>query len=151
MYTRIVSLFTGCLALAVTTVALADVATPSSADAQRRAQTINNALAMAVPVRQRVEYYRQHHDTFPANNVEAALAPATTFANGDVKSIAVAANGAVEITLTGNSGVDNGVIVLTPSMPKNSDNNVVDWKCASASYATISDDTLGVCEYSKLP
>lgn len=151
MYTTSHTILACAVSLAMAASASADVATPSAADAQRHSQSINNALAMAVPVQQRVEYYRQHHDTFPGNNVQAALAPAPTFANGDVKGITVAANGAIEVTLTENSGVDNGVIVLTPTMPKNSDDNHVDWKCASASYSTISDDTLGVCEYTKLP
>ena len=47
--------------------------------------------------------------------------------------------------------IDSGVIVLTPHMPKNSDDFVVDWKCTSANYSDISDATLGLCEYTKLP
>jgi hypothetical protein len=53
--------------------------------------------------------------------------------------------------LTASSGVDGGTILLTPNMPRNTDDYKIDWKCASPSYATIGDATLGYCEYTKVP
>jgi len=68
-----------------------------------------------------------------------------------VHQIAIDRGGTINVMLTPSSGVDSGVIVLTPHMPKNSDDFVVEWKCTSANYSDISDATLGVCEYTKLP
>lgn len=77
--------------------------------------------------------------------------PPAAISTADVKSIRVHDAGVVEVTLSATSGVDGGVIVLTPQIPKTSDDGNVEWRCASASYASIGDMTGGKCEYSKLP
>lgn len=138
------------LLLAMSTAALA-AATPSAADVQRHHLAINKALTTAAPFKQEVESYRRHHDAFPASNVEAMLGPPESYMNPDVRRIAIDRDGVIKITLTASSGADGGVIVLTPTLPKNADDFVVEWKCTSASYSDISDATLGLCEYTKVP
>jgi len=108
-------------------------------------------LKIAGPIKTQVEEYRRHHDNFPASNAEASLGPPASYAGPDVRQIAIDHDGIIQITLTASSGVDSGVIVLTPKLPKNTDDYVVEWKCASPSYSTISDATLGLCEYTKVP
>lgn len=124
---------------------------PSAADTQAHQQAIANALALAAPVQARVADYRQRSNAFPSSNAEAMVNPPTVIASADVKSINVRSAGVVEVTLTGTSGVDDGVIVLTPQIPKTADDGHIEWHCASASYTTIADMTRGQCEYSKLP
>jgi hypothetical protein len=125
--------------------------TPSAADVQRHHLAINNALTTAAPFKQEVESYRRHHDAFPVSNVEATLGPPESYMNPDVRQVAIDRDGIINITLTASSGVDGGVIRLTPNMPKNSDDLKIEWKCTSANYSDISDATLGVCEYTKVP
>jgi hypothetical protein len=124
---------------------------PSAADVQLHHAAINQALKTAAPFKEAVESYRRHHDDFPASNLEAGLQPPEMYRNPDVRQVAIAHGGVINVTLTASSGVDNGVIVLTPNMPKNSDDFVVEWKCASANYSDVSDATLGLCEYTKVP
>jgi hypothetical protein len=139
-----------CVLFAGITVANA-VETPSAADVQRRHMAISNALKAAAPFKHDVESYRRHHDTFPANNVEAMLGPPESYMSPDVRRIAIDRNGVINITLTASSGVDGGVIVLKPNLPANTDDYAVEWKCTSANYSDVSDATLGTCEYTKVP
>lgn len=125
--------------------------TPSSDDAQRHATAIGNAMAQAAGVEQLVAAYHQRTNNFPGSNAEASVKPPTSLASPDVKSIAVSSGGVVVVTLTATSGIDGGTIVFTPALSQNTDENTVDWTCKSPSFSTISDDTGGVCEYSKLP
>ena len=136
--------------LAIVAVA-APVATPSAADKQLHHQAINKALTTAVPFKQAVESYRRHHDDFPSSNLESGLQPPDIYKNPDVRQVSINKGGIINVTLTASSGTDGGVIVLTPNMPKNSDDLAVEWKCASANYSDISDATAGVCEYTKVP
>jgi hypothetical protein len=131
--------------------ASAAAATPSAADVERNHQAIKRALETAVPFQQEVLSYRQHHDAFPVSNAEASLGPPESFMNPDVKQVAIVRDGVIQITLSASSGVDGGTILLTPNMPKNTDDYKIDWKCASPSYTFISDATLGYCEYTKVP
>lgn len=128
-----------------------DKARPSTVEIQQRTQSINNALTAAAQVQHQVADYRQRNGKFPSSNDEAAVGGPGSFANADVSSVTVEDNGVVEVRLTAASGVADGAIILTPNLSQNTGENNVDWKCASASYATISDDTNGVCEYSKVP
>ncbi len=57
----------------------------------------------------------------------------------------------IQVTLTADSGVDDGAIILTPALSPQTDLNQVDWTCTSPSYAQISDITNSICNYSKLP
>ena len=129
----------------------APVETPSASDVQLHHLAINKALSSAAPFKEAVESYRRHHDDFPSSNLEAGLQPPDIYKNPDGHQSAIDRGGASNVMLPPSSGVDSGVIVLTPHMPKNSDDFVVDWKCTSASYSDISDATLGLCEYTKLP
>jgi len=129
----------------------AAVETPSAADMQRHHAAINQALTTAAPFKAAVESYRRHHDDFPASNVQAGLQPPDMYKNPDVRQVAIDRDGVINITLTASSGVDGGVIVLTPKLPKNSDDFAVEWKCTTASYSDASDATLGLCEYTKVP
>lgn len=129
----------------------ADKATPSSVDTQKRSAAIGNAMSQAAGVEALVAAYHQRTNSFPASNQEASVKPGPSLATPYIKSIDVQANGVVVATLTETSGVDGGTIVFTPTVSQNTDEGVVDWKCTSPSYSTISDDTGGVCEYSKLP
>ncbi|MEP6483294.1 MAG: pilin [Rudaea sp.] len=128
-----------------------DKATPSSVDTQKHSAAIANAMSQASGVQQIVSAYHQRTNAFPSTNQEASVKPGPSLASPYVKSIDVQANGVVVATLTETSGVDGGTIVFTPTVSQNTDEGVVDWKCTSPSYSTISDDTGGVCEYSKLP
>jgi hypothetical protein len=129
----------------------AAVETPSSADVQRHHAAINQALNTAAPFKAAVESYRRHHDDFPASNLEAGLQPPNMYRNPDVRQVAIDRGGTINVTLTASSGVDGGVILLTPKMPKNSDDFAAEWKCTTASYSDISDATGGLCEYTKVP
>jgi len=124
---------------------------PSASDAQAHQYAIANALTLAAQVQARVTDYRQRNDGFPSGNAEAAINPPTVIATADVKSISVRDAGVVEVTLTATSGIDDGVIILTPTAAKTSDDRHVEWHCTSPSYSTIADITGGNCEYSKLP
>ena len=125
--------------------------TPSSVDTQRHTAAIGNALTQASGVQQIVAAYHQRTNNFPGSNAEAGVKPAASLASPDVRSIEVAGAGVVTVTLTETSGTDGGTIVFTPTVSQNTDENLVDWTCKSPSFSTISDDTGGVCEYSKLP
>jgi hypothetical protein len=127
------------------------VETPSAADAQLHNMAINKALTTAGPFKDAIESYRRHHDDFPASNLDVGLQPPDTYKNPDVRQVAINRGGIVNVTLTSSSGFDGGVIVLTPNLPKNSDDFKVEWKCTSANYSNISDATLGLCEYTKVP
>jgi len=129
----------------------ATVEKPSAADAQLHHAAINQALTTAAPFKSAVESYRRHHDDFPASNLEAGLQAPDMYRNPDVRQVAIDRGGVINVTLTASSGVDGGVIVLTPSLPKNSDDYAVAWKCATASYSDVSDATGGLCEYTKVP
>jgi hypothetical protein len=139
------------VALLAVAAGAASVETPSATDVQRHHLAINKALTTAAPFKESVESYRRHHDDFPSSNLEAGLQPPDIYKNPDVRQVAIDQHGIINITLTASSGADGGVIVLTPNMPKNSDDFVVEWKCTSANYSDISDATLGLCEYTKVP
>lgn len=124
---------------------------PSAADVQLHHTAINHALVTAGPFKAAVESYRRHHDDFPESNLDAGLQPPDMYKNPDVHQVAIAHGGVINVTLTASSGMDGGVIVLTPNMPKNSDDFAVEWKCTTASYSDASDATLGLCEYTKVP
>jgi len=125
--------------------------TSSAADVQLHHAAINQALTTAAPFKAAVESYRRHHDDFPASNLDAGLQPPDMYRNPDVRQVAIDRGGTINVTLTASSGVDGGVIVLTPKLPKNSDDFAVEWKCTTASYSDASDATLGLCEYTKVP
>jgi hypothetical protein len=129
---------------------IAAVETSSAADTQRQNLAINKALETAIPFRREVESYLRYHNGFPASNADAGLGPPESYKNPDVGQVALGHDGIIQIMLTASSGKDGGVIVLTPTRPS-ADDYRVDWKCASADYSTISDATLGNCEYTKLP
>jgi len=124
---------------------------PSGADAQAHQHAIANALALAAQVQSSITDYRQRTNAFPSSNTEAMLNPPLAIASADVKSISVRDAGVIEVTLTASSGVDDGVIVLTPQLPKTANTGPIEWRCASPSYSTIADMTGGNCEYTKLP
>jgi hypothetical protein len=139
------------LAFAICAAAAAEVTKPSAADVQLHHSAINKALTTAAPFKEAVESYRRHHDDFPASNLQAGLQPPDIYKNPDVRQVAIQHDGVINVMLTASSGVDGGMILLTPNLPKNADNFAVEWKCASASYSDISDATLGLCEYTKVP
>jgi Pilin (bacterial filament) len=126
-------------------------ATSSSADEQARGFAIGKALAAAADVQARVVDYSRRNNKLPSSNGDLAIADPGVWTSADVKSVAVLDGGVVQVTLTSSSGVDDGTIVLTPTMPKNDATATIEWHCASPSYNTISDITHGSCEYSKLP
>jgi len=127
-----------------------DKETPSSVDTQRHMAAVSSALAQAAGVQQLVAAYHQRTNSFPGNNADAGIKPAGSLMSPDVRSIEVTNGGVVVVTLTTTSGTDGGTIVFTPAV-SNGDENLVAWTCRSPSFSTISDDTGGVCEYSKLP
>ena len=127
------------------------VETPSAADVQRHHAAINQALTTAAPFKAAVENYRRHHDDFPTSNLDAGLQPPDMYRNPDVRQVAINPKGVIDVMLTASSGVDGGTIVLTPSMPKNSDDLAVEWKCTTPNYSDVSDATAGLCEYTKVP
>ncbi len=152
MSARPISLFVGLMLMAACGLATAaDKATPSSIDAQKHTSSIANAMSQAAAVQQLVNAYHQRTNSFPSSNAEAGVKPGGTLASADIKSIDIQNNGVVIAILTGNSGVDGGQIVFTPTVSQNTDEGVVDWKCTSPNFSTIADVTGGTCEYSKLP
>jgi hypothetical protein len=128
-----------------------NVAVPSENEIQARNQAIGKALATAAPVKTRVEDYRLHAKAFPASNAEAGMNPPATYRNYDLKGIAIGNEGVVEITLTASSGIDGGIIRLTPKAAANTDPNMIQWSCTSPSFSTIADATGGTCEYTNQP
>jgi Pilin (bacterial filament) len=128
-----------------------DAAKPSAADIQAHNLAISKALAAATPVKTAVEEFRRHSGRLPSTNADVGMNPPATYGNYDVKQIAVGNDGVIEITLTASSGVDDGIIRLTPKPSPIKDENSLEWTCASASFSTISDATGGVCEYTNQP
>jgi hypothetical protein len=122
----------------------------SETDAVAQKNSISGALAAAVPAKGAVEAYRLHHGAFPGNNVEAGLNSPDSYRTNDIKAIAIAEDGRIDVTLTAVSGVDGGVIRLTPKLAAG-EASAVEWKCASANYSKIGDATDGVCEYANQP
>lgn len=128
-----------------------ETARSSAADVEAHNRAIAKALAAASPAKAAVEQFRLRTKLFPSNNADAGMNLPDSFRNYDVKRIAVNANGVIDITLTETSGVDDGVIRLTPKPSPSTGENAVEWTCASASYAAIADATGGVCEYTNQP
>jgi hypothetical protein len=138
-------------ALLVCGTAAAEKETPSTVDIQKHNTSIGNALGQVNSVEQLVATFHQRNNAFPSSNAEAGVKPGGALASPDVKSIDVTGNGVIVATLTGNSGIDGGQLILTPTMSDNPDDGVIRWKCTSPNYSTIADATGGNCEYSKLP
>jgi hypothetical protein len=128
-----------------------NIAVPSENEIQAHNQAIGKALAMATPVKNSIENYRLRTKEFPASNAAAGMNPPATYRNYDVKGIAIGNDGVVEITLTASSGIDGGVIRLTPKAAVNTDPNMIEWTCTSPSFSTIADATGGTCEYTNQP
>jgi hypothetical protein len=126
-------------------------ATAPASDIQTRHKVINQALAAATQVKAQIAQYYLHNKAFPSSNAELGMNLPAAYRTYDLKSIAVGAGGVIELTLTASSGVDNGVIRLTPEAALKTDENGLAWTCASADYSTISDATGGVCEYTNQP
>lgn len=122
-----------------------------ASDIQTRHKVINQALAAATPVKAQVAQYYLHNKAFPSSNAELGMNLPAAYRTYDLKSIAVSAGGVIDLTLTASSGVDNGVIRLTPEAALKTDENGLAWTCASADYSTIADATGGVCEYTNQP
>jgi len=127
-----------------------DKAVPSDQEMQLHNQVINNALNLTQRVRAAVENYRLRNAGYPGSSAEIGLDP-NTWASGDIKSVSVGANGLIEIRLGASSGVDDGVIRLTPADSGTTGQFAVAWACTSPNYSAIADATAGFCEYSKLP
>ncbi|HEX6834695.1 MAG TPA: pilin [Rudaea sp.] len=123
----------------------------SSDEARLHAQAIANGLSIGAAVQHRVADYYQHFNRFPTSNEDARFGPPKSFASADVQSVTISGDGVITIAMTEAAGVAGGTIVLTPVLSHNTDEHTVDWRCASPSFSTISDDTSGVCSYSKLP
>ena len=126
-------------------------ATPSPADVQLHNQVIRQAVETAAPVKARVEQFFLHQKAFPASNSEAGMNLPQTYRTYDVQAITIGPNGVIDIVLTASSGVDGGIIRLTPAASKTSSPPSVEWSCRSPSYSTIADATGGTCEYTNQP
>jgi hypothetical protein len=138
------------LALGVGSTLAADIK-PSAADNDAHATAIRTALDSLGSVKESVARYRLHNAGFPGNNAEAGIVPPAAFATAALKRVEVGSNGVIQATLTADSGVDDGTVILTPAMSPQTDLNQIDWTCSSPSYSDISDITNGFCSYSKLP
>ena len=128
-----------------------DLAKPSPADVQTHNRVIGQSLAAVAPVKTTVEAYRLRAKRFPASNAEAGLNLPEAYGNYDIKSIAITADGVIDMTLTATSGVDGGVIRFTPTATGSPESPTIEWRCASASYSTIVDATGGLCEHTNQP
>ena len=131
-------------------VAAIDKTVPSDQEAQLHNQVINNALGLTQRVRAAVENFRLRNAAYPGSSADIGLDP-NSWANGDIKSVTLGSNGLIEIRLGASSGVDDGVIRLTPTDSSTTGQVAVAWACTSPNYSTIADATSGFCEYSKLP
>lgn len=120
-------------------------------DQQMQMNAVAEAVRAVLPVEDAVKSYRLTHDGFPASNAEAGLPSPPQFASNSVKTIAIAADGIIDISLTAASGVDDGVIRFRPEFAPQSGGGDVHWTCASDSYANIGDLTGGTCSHTKLP
>ncbi len=138
------------LVLAMGCAAAADIK-PSAADNDAHATAIRTAVDSLGSVKEAVARYRLHNAAFPANNAEAGIVPPAAFATPTLKRVEVGSNGVIQATLTADSGVDDGIIIMTPAISAQTDLNQVDWTCTSPSYSDISDITNSFCSYSKLP
>lgn len=144
-----VALALAALATAVSAGAI-DKTVPADEEKQLHDQVINNALSLTQRVRAAVENFRLRNAAYPVSSADIGLDP-NTWASGDIKSVSVGANGMIEIRLGASSGVDDGVIRLTPADSATSGQLAVAWACTSPNFSTIADSTAGFCEYSKLP
>ena len=123
----------------------------SASDIQTRHKVISQALAAAARIKAAVAQYYLHNKAFPSSNAELGMNLPAAYRTYDLKSIALNPGGVIDLTLTASSGLDNGVIRLTPEPALKTDENGLAWTCASADYSTISDATGGVCEYTNQP
>jgi hypothetical protein len=127
-----------------------DKAVPSDQERQLHDQVINNALSLTQRVRAAVENFRLRNAAYPGSSADIGLDP-NSWASGDIRSVSVGSNGMIEIRLGASSGVEDGVIRMTPTDSSTSGQLAVAWACTSPNYSTIADATAGFCEYSKLP
>lgn len=139
------------VAAATASVHAQDASKPNPADVQAHNRVIGQSLAAVTPVKTAVEGYRLRAKRFPASNAELGMNLPETYRNYDIKSIAVTADGVIDMTLSATSGVDGGVIRFTPTATGSTDNPTIEWHCASASYTTIGDATGGLCEHTNQP
>ena len=107
---------------------LASVALPAYQTYSIRAQ-VSEGLNLTGPLVQAVSEYHVDHGAFPANNADAAVAPAAAYAGSYVSSITV--NGASIDILYGNranAAISGRVVSLTAV------NNLgaMHWDCSSA-------------------
>jgi hypothetical protein len=95
---------------------------------------IANGLALAMDVTQRVGEYYLMRGEMPENNGAMDLPSAEQFASQAVKAIEVN-DGVVIVKFNQLSGMDDGVIKLTPELMEGS--GLVLWNCETPSYPFV--------------
>ncbi|MBN2254686.1 MAG: pilin [Deltaproteobacteria bacterium] len=103
-------------------------------EAARKA-ALTDALARANEVQSKVLQYYFKNKEFPSNNVQAGVPRPESFQMNALKSITIEKGGSINLLFNSQSGVDNGTIVLVPTMDIASGKL---WQCKTASFPEIS-------------
>jgi uncharacterized protein HemX len=108
--------------------------TKQKAEASRKA-AVTDALARANEVQSKVLQYYFKNKEFPSSNEQAGIPRPESFQMESLKSITIGKDGRINLLLNSQSGIDNGAIVLVPTMDIASGKL---WRCETASYPDIS-------------
>jgi type IV pilus assembly protein PilA len=101
---------------------LAAVALPAYQDYVKRAR-VSEGLVLSTDAKIAISEYMASNTVWPTSNTSAGIPDATQIAGNSVVSVAIAADGVVEITF--NEKVDSGVLTLTPTTTAGG----ITWRC----------------------
>ena len=104
---------------------LAAVAIPAYQDYTVRAK-VTEGLSLASAGKTAVSEYFASNGTLPGSNASAGLSTSTSISGNTVRTVAVAANGVIQVTFSGNP-INGSTIFLTPSTAAGG----VTWDCAA--------------------
>lgn len=117
---------------------------PSSKD-YFAAANIVEGISVAGRAKVHVAMYYEIASAFPSSNQDLGLPSPEKFIGQSLTSLRVSEGGVITLTYNSKSGIENGVIQLTPSI---SPAMGIQWKCSTPSYKTII-QIMPTCEYVK--
>lgn len=117
---------------------LAAVAIPAYQDYTIRAQ-VSEAMALAAEAKVAMADFRKERGHFPANNISAGLATATSIIGNYSDNLTVA-GGVITVTMgnNANDAIDDMVLVMSPATPGGSvtSSSPIAWVCGNAAAPT---------------
>lgn len=112
-------------------------------DNYKQAAYLANGLSMAGPVKTYIMEYFSSSGKFPVDNSLVGLPEPERFSDNTVRSVAIQ-DGVIVITYTEKTGVDGGIIRLTPE--PDDMGYMMKWHCESPSYPNIN-NYMPQCRY----